>query len=74
MTDPGEVITISNLTCPECGYVEVLDIPSDYCLIRHLCGRCGVTLKPKRGDCCIFCSYGDIQCVPKQLEALRGAF
>ena len=23
-----------------------------------------VMLKPKHGDCCIFCSYGDVACLP----------
>lgn len=67
-----EIITRSNLTCPACGHVEGLDIPPNYCLIFHRCARCGVTLRPQPGDCCVFCSYGDVRCVPEQLAA-RGA-
>ncbi len=26
------------------------------------CQKCGETLKPKKGDCCIFCSYADTKC------------
>jgi len=35
------------------------------------CGYCGVTLRPRPGDCCVFCSYGNVPCPPKQAE--RGA-
>ena len=27
---------------------------------------CGAVLKPKPGDCCVYCSYGDIPCPPIQ--------
>jgi hypothetical protein len=61
----------STLTCPECSYAEKLDLPDDYCQIVHVCTRCGTKLRPKTGDCCIFCSYGDVQCPSKQQEALE---
>ena len=32
--------------------------------------RCGAPLKPKAGDCCVFCSYGSVPCPP--LQAARG--
>ncbi|MEJ2487765.1 MAG: GDCCVxC domain-containing (seleno)protein [Anaerolineales bacterium] len=28
----------------------------------YQCGSCGAILKPKEGDCCVFCSYSDQQC------------
>lgn len=27
---------------------------------------CGARLKPKPGDCCVFCSYGSVPCLPIQ--------
>lgn len=30
------------------------------------CPNCNQLLKPKEGDCCVFCSYGDIPCPPIQ--------
>jgi hypothetical protein len=30
------------------------------------CPACHVTLKPKPGDCCVFCSYGDKRYPPVQ--------
>jgi hypothetical protein len=29
---------------------------------------CGTRLKPKPGDCCVFCSYGSVPCPPIQAE------
>lgn len=30
----------------------------DACQFFHICASCGVRLRPKMGDCCVFCSYG----------------
>ena len=32
----------------------------------HECTNCGVVIKPKQGDCCVFCSYGTVKCPPIQ--------
>src|SRR6266496_4470497 len=32
------------------------------------CSNCKAVLKPKPGDCCVFCSYGSVKCPPKQAE------
>ncbi|HEV8330350.1 MAG TPA: GDCCVxC domain-containing (seleno)protein [Steroidobacteraceae bacterium] len=26
-------------------------------------------LRPKRGDCCVFCSYGSVKCPPIQMNS-----
>jgi hypothetical protein len=56
----------STLTCPACGYAEQLVMPVDACTFFHQCARCGVVLRPMPGDCCVFCSYGDVSCPPVQ--------
>ncbi|SFV84542.1 hypothetical protein MNB_SUP05-7-1165 [hydrothermal vent metagenome] len=43
-------------------------MPSDHCLYFYRCKQCDKTLKPKQGDCCVFCSYADHPCPPKQIE------
>jgi hypothetical protein len=63
-----EIITHSNLTCPECGFTERLEMPTDACQFFHQCTNCKTVLKPQPGDCCVFCSYGDVPCPPIQLE------
>ena len=41
-------------------------MPTDACLYFYTCTGCGTRLRPKHGDCCVFCSYGDVPCPPKQ--------
>ncbi len=43
-------------------------MPEDACLWFFDCPGCGTMLKPKVGDCCVFCSYGDVPCPPVQLS------
>lgn len=50
------------LTCPACGHSAVETMPLDRCVYFYDCKGCGVVLKPKPGDCCVYCSYGDKRC------------
>ena len=56
----------STLSCPRCGHRTRERMPTDACLFFHDCPGCGARLKPKPGDCCVFCSYGDTPCPPVQ--------
>ena len=47
-------------------------MPTDACLFFHPCEECGVMLRPKPGDCCVFCSYGSVPCPPIQEARLTG--
>lgn len=64
----NEVISMSELTCPVCGDKENLEMPTDACQWFHKCVGCDSLLKPKEGDCCVFCSYGSVPCPPIQQE------
>jgi alkylmercury lyase len=57
----------STLTCPDCGTQAVETMPTDACLYFYTCTGCGNRLKPKHGDCCVFCSYGSVPCPPIQM-------
>ena len=59
-------VTQSALTCPRCGGVSVEFMPTDACQWFYDCRHCGAALKPLPGDCCVFCSYGDVACPPVQ--------
>ena len=59
----------STLTCPECGRVKTETMPTDSCMFFYVCEACGTRLKPKPGDCCVFCSYGSVKCPPIQADA-----
>jgi len=62
----------SKLTCPECGHQMVETMPTDRCLYYYECADCGTLLKPRPGDCCVFCSYGSVPCPPVQRARLEG--
>ena len=56
----------STLTCPRCGHQAIETMPTDACQFFYDCKGCGERLKPKQGDCCVFCSYGSVPCPPIQ--------
>ncbi|MDD5502192.1 MAG: GDCCVxC domain-containing (seleno)protein [Candidatus Thermoplasmatota archaeon] len=58
--------TTARLTCPKCGFVQDAKMPTNSCQILYRCINCGAILKPKEGDCCVFCSYADTPCPPMQ--------
>ncbi|NHJ38568.1 MAG: hypothetical protein FK731_00950 [Asgard group archaeon] len=58
----------SIITCPECSYEKEEEMPTDYCQLIYQCTNCGAILKPKKGDCCVYCSYGTERCPPMQKE------
>jgi hypothetical protein len=64
----AELVLASTLTCPHCGHRSVETMPTNACIYFHECAGCGVLLKPKSGDCCVFCSYGSVKCPPMQAE------
>lgn len=41
-------------------------MPTEACQFFYECKGCGEVLKPLKGDCCVYCSYGDIKCPPVQ--------
>jgi len=56
----------STITCPLCGARATETMPVDACLYFYDCPACAAVLKPLAGDCCVFCSYGDVKCPPIQ--------
>ena len=60
------IVPHSDLSCPHCGHVERVMMPMDACMYFYECKGCGRILKPERGDCCVFCSYGSVRCPPVQ--------
>ena len=64
------VVFESDLTCPSCGFTKSELMPSDSCMYYYECTSCHSLIRPKPGDCCVFCSYGSTVCPPKQNEAI----
>ncbi|MBZ0133965.1 MAG: hypothetical protein M9884_05360 [Rhodocyclaceae bacterium] len=62
----------SVITCPECGHARTEVMPTDACQWFYECVNCRTVLRPKKGDCCVFCSYGTVPCPPIQLHGRNG--
>jgi len=56
----------SVITCPHCGHQRHETMPTDACVHFYECPGCHAMLRPKSGDCCVFCSYGSVKCPPIQ--------
>src|SRR5258708_16236938 len=65
MPDPVPNL-VSTIACPHCGASRTETMPTDACQFFYDCTGCGRLLRPKPGDCCVFCSYGDVPCPPMQ--------
>ena len=59
-------VLLSVITCPFCGVQARESMPENACQHFYRCTGCGRTLKPRDGDCCVFCSYADVRCPPMQ--------
>jgi transcription elongation factor Elf1 len=57
-----EIVLQSTLTCPHCGHQKEETMPTDACQFFYECDNCHTVLKPKEGDCCVYCSYGTVPC------------
>lgn len=56
----------STITCPGCGTTTEATMPTGSCQFFWDCPACDTVLRPKAGDCCVFCSYGSVPCPPVQ--------
>jgi len=59
------------LHCPVCHNDSDALMPDDACVVVYPCPQCGALLRPKPGDCCVFCSYADDLCPPEQTRTAR---
>ena len=60
------IILQSTIKCPHCGFQKEETMPTDACQFFYTCTNCNTLLKPKEGDCCVFCTYGNVPCPPIQ--------
>lgn len=68
------MILQSVITCPVYGMQESEVMPADGCQLFYDCTGCGAVLRPKRGDCCVFCSYRSMPCPPVQEKGAGRSF
>lgn len=58
----------STITCPDCSFQKEETMIEDSCQYFYKCTNCKKLLKPKQGDCCVFCSYGNVACPSVQMD------
>lgn len=68
----AELVLESVLTCPQCGHATRETMPTNACQFFYECKACKTVLRPKQGDCCVFCSYGTVKCPPMQSHGCCG--
>jgi len=56
----------SSITCPNCAHKKDETMPTDACAYYYECEKCKSLLRPLKGDCCVYCSYGTVKCPPMQ--------
>ncbi|MFZ1561694.1 MAG: GDCCVxC domain-containing (seleno)protein [Saprospiraceae bacterium] len=61
-----EALLQSIITCANCDFQKEETMPENACQYFYECENCNMVLKPKTGDCCVYCSYGSVKCPPIQ--------
>ena len=61
----------SKVTCPVCNTQQTLNIPGEARVRVYHCPRCLTWLAPKKGDHCIFDSYGSVPSQEIQVKRRR---
>jgi hypothetical protein len=52
----------ATITCPRCHATATETMPTDRCQFFYECRSCHEILRPKPGECCVYCSYADGPC------------
>lgn len=65
-TPSTHIILTSTITCPNCQHKKEETMPTNACQFFYKCENCKTMLKPMKGDCCVYCSYGSVACPPIQ--------
>lgn len=53
------------VTCPNCGHVQVEEMPGQLSELK--CKGCGEVMHTPKGECCVFCVYGNVPCPDAQI-------
>ncbi len=67
-----EIQLQSVISCPHCSHQKEETMPTEACQFFYVCENCKELLKPKEGDCCVYCSYGSVPCPPIQQKEAGG--
>jgi hypothetical protein len=61
----------SIITCPNCNFKKEEVMPVNTCLCIYECENCNKEIRPEKGNCCVFCTHGNVQCPPTQQLKLQ---
>ncbi len=61
------MIIDSILTCPNCNHKFQEQMPENTYQSSFRCAECKEVIKTKKGECCVYCSYGDYPCPQAQI-------
>ncbi len=64
-------IYFSTVRCPHCGKWSRDQMPGNASVYFYRCVRCNTMFTPLPGDCCVYCSYGDVPCPWAQRASVR---
>jgi hypothetical protein len=64
----GHEVGSAAMTATISGTATVEEMPTNACQVFYTCPSCPARLRPLAGDCCVFCSYSDQRCPPKQAD------
>jgi len=56
----------TTIACPHCHFRATEGMPTNQCQFFYECRNCRTILRPKPGECCVYCSYADRPCPPVQ--------
>jgi len=62
---------VSTIECPACGHREIETMHEGVYQYFYKCKECARVVKPMKGECCVFCSYGDVPCPSTQMYTGR---
>jgi len=62
------MIIESILTCPNCGNKVKDEMLENTCQFSYQCKSCDTRIKTIKGECCIFCCFGDYPCPQAQIS------
>jgi len=52
----------ANIKCPDCGYIQKIEIPERKCLPFYKCEGCQKIVPAPKENCCVICAYSDKKC------------
>ncbi|MBV7296626.1 GDCCVxC domain-containing (seleno)protein [Enterovibrio paralichthyis] len=62
-----KVILKSDITCPACGHSKTEMMPIDVPRKHYTCEKCGEMLVVPEEACCVYCTYGSVECPQSQV-------